>query len=249
MSVKGLSSDPPTFRKRKAWAITINPGCGITEKHIEDFPKLLENWMVPNRLYAVVEKKDTIKSHIHGLFLTEKETNLRQDNFRTSINGVLKEYFGESFNKYVTMKLKYVYNHDWEKKYTTKEMRDNCIYDTIGDYTDFLPSPAEQLEAIKKAHSKTADTYFDNLEKLWNEYHYEWEEDKTWIHLKIRALKFLTDMMYVHRRISVIRDRKCIIAVAEGFRNYQRKKCDYMDFLTKEEKELLSQWTSNDMSV
>ena len=234
MSGEELSSIP--FRQRKAWAITIRPKNGITDADINMFKNFWLNKLAyKNRLYAVTEM-DGDKRHIHGVFLTRRDNDLRQDNLKRALNTILKRSFGERFSRH-TLCLKHVFNKDWEKVYCAKEMKDNIIIDTIGNYDDFLPSAEEQLEAINSKKSKVTDHYFHNLCELWEEYNYKWNDKGFPLIWKVDALNFLKDMMYGKKRISVIRDKKCRVAVAEAFRDYQRGSWDAVDDLTKEELE------------
>lgn len=238
MSDEVLSDAP--FRRKKAWAITIRPKNGISDKNIKEFSKWLEKFAFEDRLYAVTEMTGE-KRHIHGVFLTVSDKDKRQDNLKRDINKVLKSSLGECWSKH-TLKLKYCYNSDWIDKYCAKEHKDNVIYDTLGDYDDFLPTAEEQLQAIKKSKESIADTYFNNLSELWDEYKFEWTPEGSWLHYKIDALKFLGAMMYEHKRINVVRDRKCIINIAEGFRNYKLSMHNYMDWLSEAERDIVALW-------
>lgn len=235
MSNEVLSDAP--FRTKKAWAITIRPKNGITDENIKEFPKWLSKHMFDNRLFAVTEMTGE-KRHIHGVFLTVSNKDLRQDNLKRGINTVLKKSLGECWSKH-TLALKYCYNSDWIEKYCAKEHKMNVIYDTLGNYDDFLPTAEEQLQAIKKSKSSIADSYFNNLSELWDEYKFEWKEEGHPLLWKVDAINFLSSMMYEHKRINVIRDRKSRIAIAECFRNYSRGEWNALDDLSKEERLLL----------
>lgn len=235
MSDEGLSSDTP-IRKRKAWAITIRPKNGITDEHIKMLPQWLSKWSFEERLYAVTEMEDE-KRHIHGVFLTYSDKDIRQDNLKRGINTVLKKSLGECWSKH-SLVLKYCYNHDWINKYCSKEHRDNAIYDSLGEYDDFLPSAEEQLEAIRNSNQSVIDRYFHKLVELWQEFEKAWDVTAHPVILKYQSLKFIDEMMFVEKRISVIRDKKVVVQVAEAFLRYSREMTDPLRYMTQEEKDI-----------
>ena len=142
--------------------MTLRPRDGILDRDLSPIDEYLKKC----DYYLVITEKEEEQKHIHACFFLKEERELKVFNryWKRKYQYMLDEQRGIWKYLYVG---KPVYNDDWISKYLKKNDQTKVIYSKIPSKDDRLPYYRD-IE-IQDQKTRSADPYFNKLERLWEE--------------------------------------------------------------------------------
>jgi len=200
----------------RSYAFTIRPLSGVTPD--SDFEKGVINMVRKYKGFVAAEMEDGNR-HLHGQIFFEKPK--RKHDFNEMMNTIAKRSLTDwcyDQQRVMYAGTEIAYNDGWLLDYTNKPDSLMLYMEIPPDTQNYYPTEEEQNKVMSRA--KAVDKQLHHLVELWDIY-YGPDHDKELAPNSEQGIAlFLYDMMFVEKKIRVIKEKRKISEMRSSLYHY-----------------------------
>jgi hypothetical protein len=200
----------------RSYAFTVRPKNGVPEN--SDLEKNVIRLLTKYKGFVASEMEDCDR-HLHGQIFFDKPK--RKHDFNKMLNVVCKRSINDwcyDQQRVLYAGTKIAYNDGWLLDYTNKP-DSILLFNSLPDETaSYYPSQEEQDSV--KARADAVDKQLYHLFELWDQYYGPDHDHELAPNSEKGIALFLYDMMFVQKKIRVIKEKRKISEMRQSLYHY-----------------------------
>lgn len=200
----------------RSYAFTVRPKSGVPED--SDFEKGIIDMVRKYKGFVAFEMEEGAR-HLHGQIYFEKPK--RKHDFNEMMNTIAKRTIPDwcyDQQRVMYKGTEIAYSDGWILDYTNKPDSSLLYMGMPDDTRPYYPSEEEQKTVMARA--RAVDKQLHHLVELWDEYYGPDHEHELAPNSEQGIALFLYDMMFVEKKIRVIREKRKISEMRSSLYHY-----------------------------